>query len=156
MYEEAVDAPSAGWRAAIEGELVLAKDTALRSRIRKSLKILTLEGEKAPEILAAEALSGPPARLADLSGRAVLLFFRANKDASPAEENTHVPKVFTETFPGLEGVSVPVDTETMVRYSASATPTVTLVDRKSRVRLNAPTRASEAELARPIESVLSE
>jgi thiol-disulfide isomerase/thioredoxin len=179
----------------LEGELVLAKDTALRSRIRKNLNVLTLEGEKAPEILAAETLSGPPVRLADLSGRPVLLFFWAswcgdckadgaklarlrekyapkglvlvaptrlygsvetNKDASPAEEKAHVRKVFAEAYPGLEGVSVPVDTETMVRYGASATPTYTLVDRKGRVRFYAPTRVSEAELERLIESVLSE
>lgn len=179
----------------LEGELALAKDAALRSRIRKNLNILTLEGEPAPEILAAETLSGPPVRLADLSGRPVLLFFWANwcgdckaesaklarlrekyapkgfvlmaptrlygsveakKDASPAEEKAHVRKVFAEAYPGLVGVSVPVDTETMVRYGASATPTYTLVDRKGRVRFYAPTRVSEAELERLIESVLSE
>ncbi len=179
----------------LEGELALAKDTALRSRIRKNLNILTLEGESAPEILAAETLSGPPVRLADLSGRPVLLYFWANwcgdckaesaklarlrekyapkglvlvaptrlygsvearKDATPAEEKAHVRKVFAEAYPGLEGVSVPVDTETMVRYGASATPTYALVDKKGRVRFYAPTRVSEAELARLIESVLSE
>ena len=179
----------------LEGELAIAKDTALRSRIRKSLNILTLEGENAPEILAAETLSGPPVRLADLSGRPALLFFWANwcgdckaksaklarlrekyapkglvlvaptrlygsveakKDASPAEEMAHVRKVFAEGYPGLEGVSVPVDTETMVCYGASATPTYTLVDRKGRVRFYAPTRVSEAELESLIESVLSE
>lgn len=179
----------------LEGELALAKDAALRSRIRKNLNTLTLEGQPAPEILAAETLSGPPVRLADLSGRPVLLFFWANwcgdckaessklarlretyapsglvlvaptrlygsvearKDASPEEEKAHVRRVFAEAYPGLEGVSVPVDTETMVRYGASATPTYSLVDRKGRVRFYAPTRVSEAELERLIESVLSE
>lgn len=179
----------------LEGELALAKDVALRSRIRKNLNILTLEGETAPEILTTETLSGPPFRLADLSGRPTLLFFwaswcgdckaesaklarlrekyapkglvlvaptrlygsvEAKKDASPAEEKAHVRKVFAEAYPGLEGVCVPVDTETMVRYGASATPTYTLVDRKGRVRFYAPTRVSEAELERLVESVLSE
>ena len=80
----------------------------------------------------------------------------AKKDASPEEEKAHVRKVFAEAYPGLEGVSVPVDTETMVRYGASATPTYTLVDRKGRVRFYSPTRVSEAELTSRIEALLSE
>ncbi len=49
-----------------------------------------------------------------------------------------------------------IDTETMVRYGVSATPTFVLVDRKGIVRLYTPTRLSEAELSRRIDEVLAE
>ena len=179
----------------LEGELARAKDPALRSRIRKSLNVLTLEGEAAPELGGEETLSGPRFRLADLAGRPALLFFWANwcsdckaesaklgrlrekyapkglvlaaptrlygsvegnKDAPAAEEMAHARRIFSEAYPGLAGVSVPVDTETMVRYGASATPTYVLVDKRGRVSLYAPTRVSEAELARRIEALLAE
>jgi hypothetical protein len=44
----------------------------------------------------------------------------------------------------------------MVTYGASATPTYVLVDRKGVVRLYAPTRLAESELAQQIEEVLAE
>ena len=79
-----------------------------------------------------------------------------NKPAAPAEEKAHMEKVLAEFYQGLEGISVPIDTDTMVRYGVSATPTFVLVDRKGIVRLYAPTRLSEAELCRRIEAVLTE
>lgn len=79
-----------------------------------------------------------------------------SKTATPAEEKAHMEKVLAESYPGLAGISVPIDTETMVRYGASATPTFALVDRKGVVRLYAPTRLSEAELSRWIEKLLAE
>lgn len=78
------------------------------------------------------------------------------KPASPAEEKERIAKVWQESYPGLDGVSVSIDTETMVRYGASATPTFVLIDRKGIVRLYAPTRLSENELARRIDEVLFE
>jgi thioredoxin-related protein len=56
----------------------------------------------------------------------------------------------------LDGVSAPIDTETMVRYGVSANPTLVLVDKKGLVRLYTPTRLSEAELSRRIEELLAE
>lgn len=78
------------------------------------------------------------------------------KPAGPSEEMVQIEKVWKEHYPALGGVAVPVDTETMVRYGASATPTFVLVDRKGIVRLYAPTRLSEVELSRRIEEVLVE
>jgi thiol-disulfide isomerase/thioredoxin len=172
-----------------EMELARAKDPSLRSRIRKNMNLVSLEGEKAPEI------GGAGPRLASFSGRPVLLFFWAagcgdckaesaklarlyaqyapkglgvvaptrlygggadDKDATPDQESAQIEKVWAEIYPGLAAVSRPVDTETMVRYGVSATPTYALVDGKGNVRLYAPTRLTEADLSRWIESLLTE
>lgn len=79
-----------------------------------------------------------------------------DKPATPEEEKSHIAKIWTESYSGLDGVSVPIDTDTMIRYGVSATPTFVLVDRKGKVRLYAPTRLSEAELSKRIEEVLAE
>jgi thiol-disulfide isomerase/thioredoxin len=167
----------------LEEELARAKDIALRSRIRKNINLLSLEGQPAP-----------PAGELELRGRPTLLFLWANwcgdcksqepvlgrileryrerglqiiaptrlygtvdgKPASADDEKAHVAKVWKETYGSLADVSVVIDTETMVRYGASATPTFVLVDRAGIVRLYSPTRLSEPELARRIEAVLAE
>jgi thiol-disulfide isomerase/thioredoxin len=172
-----------------ETELAGAKDPSLRSRIRKNMNLVSLEGEKAPEI------GGAGPRLASFSGRPVLLFFWAagcgdckaespkiarlvaqyvpkglavvaptrlygsgadHKDVTPEQESALIEKVWAETYPGLAALSRPVDTETMVRYGVSATPTYALVDKKGIVRLYAPTRLTEADLSHRIESLLAE
>jgi thiol-disulfide isomerase/thioredoxin len=79
-----------------------------------------------------------------------------DKSATPAEETADIAKAWSEIYPALAGVPVAIDTETMVRYGASATPTFALVDKKGIVRLYAPTRLSEAELSRRIDEVLAE
>jgi thiol-disulfide isomerase/thioredoxin len=79
-----------------------------------------------------------------------------NKAVTPAEEKAQIVKTLSESYPGLSGVSVPVDTETMVRYGASATPSYALLDKTGRVRFYTPTRVSEAELSKRIEALLAE
>ena len=78
------------------------------------------------------------------------------KAVKPDEEKSEIRKVWAEVYKGLEGVSVPIDAETMVRYGASATPTFALVDRAGVVRFYTPTRLTEAALSRRIEEVLAE
>lgn len=78
------------------------------------------------------------------------------KPMTPAEEKAKVEQVWKESYKGLENVPIAIDTDAMVRYGASATPTFALVDRKGVVRLYTPTRLSEAELSRKIEEVLNE
>lgn len=77
-----------------------------------------------------------------------------NKTVTPAEEKVHMAKVWAEAYAGLADVPIPIETEVMVQYGVSATPTFVLIDRKGIVRLYAPTRLSEAELLRQIEAVL--
>jgi thiol-disulfide isomerase/thioredoxin len=78
------------------------------------------------------------------------------KPATPEAETAQIEKVWKELYAGLDGVPAIIDTETMVRYGVSATPTFVLLDRKGIVRLYAPTRLSEAELSRRIDEVLAE
>ncbi|MEA2326174.1 MAG: hypothetical protein QOE68_1133 [Thermoanaerobaculia bacterium] len=79
-----------------------------------------------------------------------------DKPATPADETSKIEAVWKDLYAGLDGVPAIIDTETMVRYGVSATPTFVLVDRKGIVRLYAPTRLSEAELSRRIDEVLAE
>jgi thiol-disulfide isomerase/thioredoxin len=172
----------------LENELARAEATSLRSRIRKNINLLTIEGHPAP------ALTGDGPSLESLKGKPVVLFFFAqgcgdckaqapslqrvwekyrskdvnliavtryygsvdDKPATPAEEKARVEKVWGEIYPAMKDVPVLIDTETMVRYGASATPTFALIDRKGMVRLYTPTRLSEAELSRRIDELLAE
>lgn len=178
----------------LEEEFARAKDTGLRSRIRKNINLLSLEGQPAPELNLTDVI-GTASSLASLKGKPVLLFLWAhwcgdcraqaatlsqvrkkyqaqglvviaptrfygtgeqNKPATHAEEKAHIEKVWAESYVGLEGVPIPIDTETMVRYGVSATPTFVLIDRKGVVRFYSPTRLSEAALSKRIEKVLAE
>lgn len=80
----------------------------------------------------------------------------SEKPMTPAEEKAQVEKVWQESYKGLEKVPIVINTDAMVRYGASATPTFALIDRKGVVRLYVPTRLSEVELSRKIEEVLNE
>ncbi len=80
----------------------------------------------------------------------------SEKAMTPAAEKAQIEKVWKESYAGLEEVPIVIDTETMVRYGVSGTPTFVLIDRKGIVRLYAPTRLSEAELSRRIEAILAE
>jgi thiol-disulfide isomerase/thioredoxin len=76
------------------------------------------------------------------------------EDASPAKEKEAVARVWRESYPGLGDVPVTIDSDAMIRYGASATPTFVLIDREGVVRMYAPTRLSEEELTRRIDEVL--
>jgi thiol-disulfide isomerase/thioredoxin len=179
----------------LEEEFSRAKDVALRSRIRKNINLLSLEGQPAPDFNKTDFIGTEPPSLAALKGKPVLLFlwahwcgdckaqagmlnrvlrkYRAqglvmiaptryygtgaeNKPAAPAEEKAHMAKVWAEAYAGFEGVPILIDTDAMVRYGVSATPTYAIIDRKGAVRFYSPTRLSEAELSRRIETVLAE
>jgi thiol-disulfide isomerase/thioredoxin len=60
-----------------EEQLAKAQAPSLRSRIRKNINLLTLEGQPAPSLDGAESLGTPLPSLASLRGKPVLLFFFA-------------------------------------------------------------------------------
>lgn len=61
----------------LDEELARAKAPALRSRIRKNINLLSLEGQPAPPLDGSELIGGQPPSLASLRGKPVLLFFWA-------------------------------------------------------------------------------
>jgi thiol-disulfide isomerase/thioredoxin len=79
---------------------------------------------------------------------------RDGKPAMPADEKAAIAATRATTYARLPDLPVPVDTETMVRYGASATPTFVLVDRDGIVRLYEPTRLTFDALAAAIEPLL--
>ena len=79
-----------------------------------------------------------------------------DKPATPEEEKARVAKVWSESYAGLDGVTVPIDDRAHIGFGASATPTFVLIDRRGMVRLYTPTRLSEEELSRRIDAVLAE
>jgi thiol-disulfide isomerase/thioredoxin len=158
-----------------------AQAASLKSRIRKNINLLSLEGQPAL-----------PIEGRDLRGKPTLLFFWAagcgdckaqgpalqrvwgryksrgldmitvtrlyggshDKPQTPDEEKADIQKFWNDVYPDLKGVPVVISTDAMVRYGVSATPTFALVDQRGIVRLYTPTRLSEAELSRRIEDVL--
>jgi len=79
---------------------------------------------------------------------------RDGTPATPAEEKAGIATALAGTYAGVPGLAAPIDTETMVRYGVSATPTFALVDRDGGVRLYEPTRLTFDALAAAVEPLL--
>jgi thiol-disulfide isomerase/thioredoxin len=59
-------------------EFASAKDVALRSRIRKNINLLSLEGQPAPDLDKTDFIGAEPPSLASLKGKPALLFLWAH------------------------------------------------------------------------------
>lgn len=178
----------------LDQQLTKAQAPSLRSRIRKNINMLSLEGHPAPAIGGTTLAGGAAPTLASFRGKPVVLFFFAEwcgdckaqapslervwqkyrdrvpmiavtrlystpqdeKPMTPAEETAKVQAVWKESYAALADVPVVIDTDSMIRYGASATPSFALVDRRGVVRHYTATRLSEAELTRRIEELLAE
>lgn len=168
-----------------EQKFASAKATSLKSRIRKNINFLTIEGESAPPIAGKKLDSGKPAlvflfaewcgdckaqaasltrvwekyRSRGLNMVAVTRLYSSptdEKPLTPAEETEKVKKVWAESYAGLADVPVVIDTDTMVHYGVSATPSFAFVDKSGVTRTYTATRLSEAEMSRQIEALLAE
>ncbi len=62
----------------LQQELSAYRATSIRTRIQKNINLLSLEGKPAPALDIAEYLGAPPASLASLKGKPVVLFFWAH------------------------------------------------------------------------------
>ncbi len=166
--------------ALLQSELNHWKSWDIQARIQKDLNMLTLEGKAAPVV--EPGTSGKPVLLflwghwcSDCTGQEpVIARIRQRyapkgllvvaptrrrgdvngKDATPAEEDTEIERVWKESYAGLAGVSHPVDQAAMLVYGVSSTPTLVLIDRQGIVRLYCPFRLSETALARRIDDLL--
>lgn len=76
------------------------------------------------------------------------------QNATPAEEDAEIERVWKESYGGLAGVAHPIDQAAMLAYGVSSTPTLVLIDRKGIVRMYCPFRLSEAVLAQRVEELL--
>lgn len=166
-----------------ESEYARAKAPSLRSRIRKNINLLSLEGQPAPPVEFATLEKGKPVVLyfwmdgcGDCKAEAptisrVFEKYRgrvqfiaptrlyggsAAKPITEDDERAQIAKGWKDTYPGLDAIPVVISTDTMIRYGASATPTIAIVDKKGTVRLYTPTRMSETELSRRIDKVLAD
>ena len=81
--------------------------------------------------------------------------YDGNGDAATAEQElAYLKGPYSQRYPVPEWMPVPISEENFVRFGASSTPTLVLVDRSGTVKLYHPGRLGEAELAREIEALL--
>lgn len=78
----------------------------------------------------------------------------AKETAAPAEELKYIETVRERFYAPLVDVPAPLSTANFLRYGASTTPTIVLIDRKGIVRLYHPGAMTEAELRAALAGVL--
>jgi len=166
----------------LESKLPHWKTWWIAARIHKNLDLLTLEGQPAPELDASYRghpvllflwahwcgdckAQGPViARLKQKYGPRGLRVLAPTRrygevpkidHATVEQEDQEIERVWKTSYAGLEDTPHPVSEAMMLRYGVSSTPTLVLIAREGIVRMYRPTRMTEAELSRRIESLLA-
>ncbi len=161
----------------LKSELAKAKTFPLQAHIQKTINILTLEGKPAPHL--DPSFKGKPVLLflwahwcSDCKAQvsAIAEVQRTHKieiiapttryesvpdieNLTEQQENDHIEKVWRESYAALDKIPHPIDTQTMLDYRVSSTPTIVLIDRKGIVRSYRTSRLSAAELTRLIRTL---
>lgn len=151
----------------LNGELARYRNTSIRTRIRKNINLLTLEGKPAPRLEGYSIPAGKPALLffwahwcPDCKNMAPVLarlrseygpkgltlvlptqrygYTRRGQDATPEEETRYIDEIRRDHYAQIADAPAPVSEETFANYGSSTTPTIVLVDREGIVRLYHP------------------
>jgi len=166
----------------LESQAPRWKTWPIAARIQKNLNLLTLEGQPAPEL--DPQYRGNPVLLflwahwcGDCKAQAPVIarlrakyeprglrviaptrrygFIGDNEHPTTEQEDQEIEHVWKASYADLAAAPHPISHAMMLRYGVSATPTLVLIDRRGIVRMYRPTRMSEAELARRIETLLA-
>jgi thiol-disulfide isomerase/thioredoxin len=155
--------------------------TSVAARIRKNVLLLTLEGKPAPALEGALLPKGKPALLffwahwcPDCKAEAPILrqilaefpgltliaptqhygYVAGGVDAPRATETAYIEQVRAKYYTALIPPSMPVNEGNFIRYGASTTPTIVLVDGAGLVRLYHPGALPLAELRQAVARVM--
>ncbi len=164
----------------LQDQLKLFRATSINARIQKNINLLTMEGKPAPALQKVVLPKGKPvlvffwahwctdckaegpiiARLkSEFPGLQIVAptqrygYVQNGEDATPDVELRYIEKIRKERYGDIIADPAPVSEANFLRYGASTTPTLVLIDRNGIVRLYHPGRMTYEEL-RPAVAVL--
>ena len=106
-----------------------------------------------PILAEIERIYGPKG-LVLIAPTAITDMWRKGEDAAPAVERKYIEAVRQRFYAALGNVSAPLSNANFLKYGASTTPTLVLIDSAGVVRLYHPGNLSGPELAARIQAVL--
>jgi thiol-disulfide isomerase/thioredoxin len=162
----------------LQDQLKLYRTTSIYARIQKNINLLTMEGKPAPALQKVTLPKGKPALLffwahwcGDCKAEGPILaqlkaefgpkglqivaptqkygYIAGGEEAPPEVELRYIEKIRQERYSEIITSPAPVSEANFLRYGASTTPTLVLVDRAGIVRLYHPGRMTYEEL-RPL------
>jgi thiol-disulfide isomerase/thioredoxin len=159
----------------LEGELKKYERTSIRTRIQKNILLLSLEGKPAPAVAGVTLPKGKPAIVffwahwcpdckeeapilrslrEEFGGKGLTIvpvtqkygYTAGGDDAPPAVEIPYIEKIRREYYSAVVDAPAKISEEAFLRYGASTTPTLVLVDRNGIVRNYHPGAMTRDEL----------